>query len=176
MDINQANGNFIVGNNNYWYKFNLGRRTRLHSRHSRTTTMVGPTGQSNWSDVAVDNSGGAGGVGEGEQGRIYGMSEGEGTIKGWKANGEPVSGGFAPPSGVGYGGAVRLRRRLRRGRLGRQLDRWPDLRSSTRTEPRPGILSTVGKVGLRHGDRRRRKLLHQSTTAAKRRLEIQPDR
>ena len=103
MDINQVNGDFIVGNNNYWYKFNSAGAPSAFSALG-TTTMVGTTGQSNWSDVAVDNSGGAGGVGEGEQGRIYGMSEGEGTIKGWKANGEPVSGGFAPPSGLGYGG------------------------------------------------------------------------
>jgi hypothetical protein len=103
MDINQVNGDFVVGNNNYWYKFNSAGAPSAFSALG-TTTMVGTTGQSNWSDVAVDNSGGAGGVGEGEQGRIYAMSEGEGTIKGWKANGEPVSGGFAPPSGLGYGG------------------------------------------------------------------------
>ena len=103
MDINQVNGDFIVGNNNYWYKFNSAGAPSAFSALG-TTTMVGPTGQSNWADVAVDNSGGAGGVGEGEQGRIYGMSEYEGSIRGWKANGEPVSGGFAPPGGLGYGG------------------------------------------------------------------------
>src|SRR5262249_51149901 len=94
MDIDHSNGNFIVGNNNYWYKFNSAGAPLAFSAIA-PTTMVGPTGQSNWSDVAVDNSGGAGGVGEGEQGRVYGMSEGEGSIRGWKANGEPVSGGFA---------------------------------------------------------------------------------
>ena len=103
MDINHANGDFIVGNNNYWYKFNSAGAPSAFSAIS-PTTMVGTTGQSNWSDVSVDNSGGSGGVGEGEQGRVYGMSEGEGTIKGWKANGEPVSGGFAPPGGLGYSG------------------------------------------------------------------------
>ena len=73
MDINQVNGDFIVGNNNYWYKFNAAGAPAAFSAIA-PTTMVGETGQSNWSDVAVDNSGGAGGVGEGEQGRIYGMS------------------------------------------------------------------------------------------------------
>ncbi len=93
VDINQANGDFIVGNNNYWYKFNSAGNPSAFSALG-TTTMVGTIGQSNWGDVSVDNSGGSGGVGEGEQGRIYAESEYEGTVKGWKANGEPMSGPF----------------------------------------------------------------------------------
>jgi hypothetical protein len=103
MDVNQANGNLIVGNAGYWYKLSS-TGTPLAFSGLGTTTMVGTTGQSTWSDVEVDNSGGAGGVGEGEQGRIYGESEGEGRIKAWKANGEGVSGGFAPPNGLAPGG------------------------------------------------------------------------
>src|SRR5262249_33997135 len=102
MDINQANGNLIVGNAGYWYKLSSAGAPLAFSALG-TTTRVGTTGQSTWSDVEVDNSGGAGGVGEGEQGRIYGESEGEGRIKAWKANGEGVAGGFAPPSGLSPG-------------------------------------------------------------------------
>ncbi len=43
--------------------------------------------------MAVDNSGGAGGAGEGEQGRIYAANE-NGPINAWKANGEPLGGNF----------------------------------------------------------------------------------
>jgi len=103
MDVNQANGDLIVGNAGYWYKLSSSGTPSAFSALG-TTTMVGTTGQSTWSDVSFDNSGGGGGVGEGEQGRIYGMSEGEGSIKAWKANGEPVSGGFAPPEGLHPGG------------------------------------------------------------------------
>ena len=40
MDINQANGDFIVGNNNYWYKFNSAGHPSAFSALG-TTTMVG---------------------------------------------------------------------------------------------------------------------------------------
>ncbi len=103
MDIDQTNGNFIVGSSGYWYKFNSAGSPLAFSALG-TTTVVGTTGQSTWSDVAVDNSGGAGGVGEGEQGRIYGMSEGEARIRGWKANGEPVAGPFGTGSGLSVPG------------------------------------------------------------------------
>ena len=103
MDINQVNNNFIVGNAGYWYQFDSAGNPLAFSAIS-PNTVVGTTGQSTWSDVQVDNSGGAGGVGEGEQGRIYGMSEFEGKITAWKANGEPVAGGFAPPNGLHPGG------------------------------------------------------------------------
>jgi hypothetical protein len=103
IDIDQSNGNLIVGSSGYWYKFNSSGTPLAFSAIS-PNTVVGTTGQSTWSDVAVDNSGGAGGVGEGEQGRIYGMSEGEQRIRGWKANGEPVAGPFGEGSGLAVPG------------------------------------------------------------------------
>jgi hypothetical protein len=104
LDINRSNGDFIVGNSEYLYRFSSAGVAKAFPALG-TTTMVGPVGINVYGDVAFDNSGGSGGVGEGEQGRVYGMSEYEGKVVGWKANGEPVSGGFAPPAGVSYGGA-----------------------------------------------------------------------
>lgn len=104
MDINQANGNFIVGSSGYWYKFDSAGNPLAFSAIS-PTTVVGTTGQSGWSDVSVDNSGGAGGVGEGEQGRIYGMQE-NGPTTAWKANGEPAPGPFG--TGVNVGGVCAM--------------------------------------------------------------------
>ena len=88
MDIDQANDDFIVGSSSYWYKFNSAGDPLAFSAIA-PTTVVGTTGQSSWSDVAVDNSGGAGGVGEGEQGRIYGMQEGGGTTAGRRTANRP---------------------------------------------------------------------------------------
>ena len=103
LDINQTANNMIVGNESYWYKVTHSGTPVPFSAISPTTEL-GPTSQSYCcGDVAVDNSGGGGGVGEGDQGRIYAMSEGESNVVAWKANGEPVSGGFAPPNGVSVG-------------------------------------------------------------------------
>ena len=105
IDINQAANNMIVGNEGYWYKTTLSGTPVAFSAIAPNTEL-GPSNQSYCcGDVAVDNSGGAGGVGEGEQGRIYAESEGESNVVAWKANGEPVAGGFAPPNGVSVGGA-----------------------------------------------------------------------
>ena len=105
LAINQAANTMVVANENYLYKFNLSGTPVAFSAIAPNTEL-GPISLSYCcSDVAVDNSGGAGGVGEGEQGRIYAESEGESKVVAWKANGEPVSGGFAPPNGVSVGGA-----------------------------------------------------------------------
>ncbi len=100
LAIDQANNYIIVGNENYLYKFNFSGTPVAFSAIAPNTEL-GPVSLNYCcSDIAVDNSGGAGGVGEGEQGRIYAMSEEESKVVGWKANGEPVSGGFAPPNGL----------------------------------------------------------------------------
>ncbi len=166
IDINQAANNMIVGNEGYWYKISL-TGTPLAFSAISPTTELGPVSQSYCcGDVAVDNSGGAGGVGEGEQGRIYSMSEGESRVVAWKANGEPVSGGFAPPNGV-----------LVSGPCGMAVDSEGDVWVGQLCEPRTDRVQPGRDPDRQHGrhrqvrllagDRRQRKLLHKSSTAAK---------
>ncbi len=125
MDINQANGNFIVGNDNYWYKFTSAGTPSAFSALAHNDEL-GTTGRATGATSPSTTPAAPAGSAKANRAASTRMSEGEGTIKAWKANGEPVSGGFAPPNGVSYGGRVRHRRRLRRRCLGRQLDRWPD--------------------------------------------------
>jgi hypothetical protein len=98
MDINQADGDFIVGYNGFIYKFNSAGEPEEFSALAPNTLISGQP-LNTFGDVAVDNSGGAGGVGEGEQGRIYATQE-NGPIHGWKANGEPLPSPFTP--GLSY--------------------------------------------------------------------------
>ena len=92
----------------------------------------------------------------------------------WKANGEPVSGGFGPPDGVSVGGVCGDGRRA-------EGDVWVGSYASRRRDPsstptgrRPGNTFNIGKVRSAAGDRRRRELLHHRLQRW-RSLEIQPD-
>ena len=140
---------------------------------TRDDDEVGTTGQSNWSDVAVDNSGGAGGVGEGEQGRIYGSPKAKARRR-LEGQRRTRLRRLRTTQWLGLRRALRLRHRLRRRCLGRQLDRWPDLGVQPGRNADRGIVH-IGKVRLRHGDRRCRQLLHRRLLL-RRSLEIQPHR
>ena len=101
MDINQANGNFIVGSSDYWYKFNSAGAPLAFTAIA-PNTVVGTTGQSGWSDVAVRQLRRRRRRRRRRTGpHLLGMQEGGGTTA-WKANGEPAPGPFG--TGVSVGG------------------------------------------------------------------------
>jgi hypothetical protein len=99
MAINQATGQFLVASTNAIYQFNSAGEPQVFSANAPNTTVNQPA--NNFGDLAIDNSGGAGGVGEGEQGRFYAMTE-NGPIFGWKPNGEPLPAPFAQGEGLAY--------------------------------------------------------------------------
>jgi hypothetical protein len=91
MDQNGTTEQLLVGSAQSIYQFSSSGTSQPFGALAPSTAFSQSLNP--FADVAVDNSGGAGGVGEGEQGRIYSMNE-SGPVNSRKPNGEPLGGNF----------------------------------------------------------------------------------
>jgi hypothetical protein len=106
IGINQETDQVFVSNStsNRVYKFNAAGEPEEFSALAGATTLAPPS-INNFGDLMVDNSGGSGGGGEGEQGRIYVFPE-SGPVRAFKPSGEEILGNFPLSVGGACAGEV----------------------------------------------------------------------
>ena len=175
LDINQATNNIIVANEQLLVQVQLSGKPVAFSALAPTTTELGTDQpelllrRRRGRQLRRRRRGG-----RRRTGPHLRESEGESKVVAWKANGEPMSGGFAPPNGVERQLALRNGRRLRRRRLGGELRQPSPDRVQPERNRRPAPRSTSGSPTARWRSTTT-ETSTSATTAAKGYLQIQPD-